>query len=174
MNDKKRPMGRPLYWNPERLLEEGKAMIEWAQKEDSLVLADFYASRGYDYDDVNEFEKRSPEFSKLKRLAKMIVGARREKGALHGNLDAGLVKKSMALYDPDMKAYELELKNADKKEEFKDVIKDLLDVIRENEARSRNAKIVRLEMENQQSILDQRCSRESDQVSDELGPEGDI
>lgn len=166
--------GRPAKWTQEVLTKEANELIAWACKEDSIVLAEFYGMRGYDYDDVAYFEKISTDFFKAKRIAKVMIGARREKGALKGKLDSSIVKKSMALYDPEMRAYELEMKNASKQEET-DIMKEALNAVREIQAaRSGTSETCRPSMEDQQSVLDQGLSGEKSSFSDELGSEGTL
>jgi hypothetical protein len=165
-------IGRPPIWTIERLAQEARDLIEWASKEDSIVLAEFYGIKGYDYDDVHHFERISEEFAKAKRNAKIMIGARREKGALKGKLDSSIVKKSMALYDPEMKAYELEMKNASKQEET-DIMKEALNAVREiHAARSATSETCRSSLETQQPVLDQGLAGKESPVSNELGSEG--
>lgn len=167
-------MGRPPIWTQERLAQEAKDLLAWASKEDSIVLAEFYGLKGYDYDDVSHFERISPHFAKAKRSAKIMIGARREKGALKGKLDSSIVKKSMALYDPEMRAYELEMKNASKQEET-DIMKEALNAVREIQAaRSGTSETCRPSVEDKQPVLDQGLPRETGHVSDELGSEGTV
>lgn len=171
--EKTKPTGRPIFWTPDKLAIEAREMTAWAAKEDNLVLAEFYATRGYDYDDVAYFEKISEVFFKAKRLAKVMIGARREKGALKGKLDSAIVRKSMALYDPEMKAFEIEMKNASRHEVTDAVEQGLIDVVRELEkARSRTGEVSGPTVENKPSILNQGCGRKEDTISDELGTKG--
>jgi len=173
---RKEPFGRPKIWTDERLKEEALLMVEWACKPDSLVLAEFYGNRGYDYDDVSHFEKMSDDFSKAKRISKIIIGARREKGALNGKLDSGVVRKSMALYDPEMKAYELELRNSGKMELTESLERSFFNALEEIRSQRGGASdsSSRPSLANGQPLLDKGSSRKENQVQDELGPKGDM
>lgn len=99
-------------WTIEVIDQIADELVKWAAKDDSLVLAEFYGSQLISYQRALEFEEQSSKFAESKRIAKTLIGARREKGALKGELDSGLVRKSMALYDPEMKQYELDQKSA--------------------------------------------------------------
>jgi hypothetical protein len=104
--------GAPKLWTIDLIEQIADELIKWAHKDDSIVMAEFYGSQLISYQRAFEFEEQSQKFAEAKRIAKTLVGARREKGALKGELDSGLVKKSMALYDPEMKQYELDQKSA--------------------------------------------------------------
>lgn len=62
-------------------------------------------------------------------------------------------------------------KSSATKEELKDIIDGLKLAIRESEERPRHSKTQGPPLETQQPLLDQGCSGESHQVSDELGSE---
>lgn len=96
--------GRPRLWSEEEVNIEAKELLKYANKPDSIVLASHYASRDYTYDDVFDWCKRNSEFSKALKIAKQIVGARREAGALNGKYSEGIVSKTMANYDPEHRA----------------------------------------------------------------------
>ncbi len=104
--------GPPKKWTDEAIEKEAKALLDWAKKEDSLVLATFYGARGISYQRADEFEQKNAMFAEAKQLAKTIIGARREYGALTGNLDSTMVRASMANYDPEYRKLILELKAA--------------------------------------------------------------
>lgn len=97
-------------WFEEDVNEEADYLIAWAMKEDSLVLGECYGMRGYTYQASSEWAERNEKFRQARIIAKTIVGARREKGALLGKLDSSLVRHSMALYDPEYRAYLKEMK----------------------------------------------------------------
>jgi len=109
MLPERNPVGRPKIWTDEKIKEEAAYLVKWAELEDSLVLASCYGKRGYSYDYAMVWE-RVPEFSEAKKLAKTLVGARREKGALLNQFDSAIVRSSMGSYDPEHKAYLKEMK----------------------------------------------------------------
>jgi len=104
--------GRPVEWTDEKITEEAAYLLEWSQDSDALVLGECYGSRGYSYEDAIEWAEKHEVFRKSRLLAKSIVGARREKGAIKGKYGENLISKTMALYDPEYKALMKELKNA--------------------------------------------------------------
>jgi hypothetical protein len=105
-------VGAPKKWTDERIEQEADALLEWAKKKDSLVIATFYGMRGISYQRAEEWDHSNEKFAESKRIAKTIIGARREHGALTGKLDASMVKASMANYDPEHRRYMLEMKAA--------------------------------------------------------------
>ncbi len=102
--------GRPKYWTDERIEEEAKLLIEWAVQPDSFVLGKHYGKRGYHYWHAMSWTKENKVFEEAKKLALTIVGARREEMALLGSLDNSIVKKLLGMYDPEVKQYEIEIK----------------------------------------------------------------
>ena len=107
--------GRPRRFD---LKKEAKALVEWANKKDSLVLRLFAAIRGYaDQAKLHEYCEMEPEFRQAYNQAKMIIGARREQLLLSGKGHYAPFQRYAALYDPDLKQHEKELKqqeNSDK------------------------------------------------------------
>jgi hypothetical protein len=92
--------GRPLKWTHERILEEARLLLEFAQKSDSLVLAEHYGERGYGYQDASDFDS-VPEYAEARKISKAIIGARREKEGLKGNLDSAIVRMTIPNYDTE-------------------------------------------------------------------------
>jgi hypothetical protein len=92
-------IGRPRLWTDEDIIEEANFLIEWCKKPDSIVLADCYAIRGYHHDLSFDFSNRSKDYSEAKMFAKSLIGARRERLGLLGELDASIVRSSQANYD---------------------------------------------------------------------------
>jgi hypothetical protein len=100
--------GRPRRFD---LKEEAKALIEWANKKDSLVLRLFAAIRGYSAQNkLQEYCEMSDEFRDAYNQAKMIIGARREQLLLSGKGHYAPFQRYAALYDPELKQHEKELK----------------------------------------------------------------
>lgn len=100
--------GRPPEFDLE---EEAKAFREWADREDSLVLRLFAAIRGYySQSKLHEYAERSDEFRKAFNYAKVVIGARRERLLVQGKGHPAPFQRYAALYDPDLKEHEKELK----------------------------------------------------------------
>lgn len=105
--------GRPKVWTDEKIAEEAQFLREWANKEDSIVIGECYGLRGYSFDSSIEWEKTNKDFAEAKRYAKTMIGSRRERLALQGAVDSGIVRCSMGVYDPEHRAYLKEMKSAD-------------------------------------------------------------
>lgn len=102
--------GRPREWTDELIEAEAYYLLEWAQDPDALVLGECYGSRGYSYEDAMDWSNRFSVFCKCKNMAKAIVGARREKGAIKKKYDSNIVGRSMPQYDPEFKAFLKDMK----------------------------------------------------------------
>lgn len=90
-----------------------KSLLKWAELDDSCTFIAWLAQENLDYAKVDNMCRKCETFAKAKKKALFMIGARREMKAITGDWDAGIVKKSMALYDPMMKEYELRLKGLD-------------------------------------------------------------
>lgn len=100
--------GRPRRFD---LKKEAKALLEWANKKDSLVLRLFAAIRGYaNQAKLHEYCAQCIEFREAFDQAKIIIGARREQLLLSGKGHYAPFQRYAALYDPDLKQHEKELK----------------------------------------------------------------
>lgn len=109
-NAKGHGCGRPRKWTDEHIEAEADFLLEWANRDDAIVLGTCYGLRGYSYEKSVVWAKQNEWYAEAKELAKTLVGARREVGALKGRLDAGLVKASLATYDPEYRAFLKEMK----------------------------------------------------------------
>lgn len=81
-----------------------KEIIEFAKKDDSLKVTDFFCEKGLH---PNEGFRLSAKYEVLKNayeLAKYMIGSRREKGAIKNDYNPGIVHSSMSMYDPEWKA----------------------------------------------------------------------
>jgi len=104
--------GRPPIWTDEAIEAEADFLLEWCCNEDALVLATCYGMRKYSYQRAEEWDASNKKFAEAKRIAKTIVGARREHGAIIGKLDSSIIKASMANYDPEYRRLMIEVKSA--------------------------------------------------------------
>jgi len=103
--------GRPPKFD---LKEEAKALKEWADKPDSLVLRLFACVRNYSgQQKIHEYAQMSNEFRDALDYARVKIGARREEYIVKGKGHPAAFQRYAALYDPDLKAHELAMKRAD-------------------------------------------------------------
>jgi len=109
-NAKGHGFGRPRKWSEKQVEDEADFLVEWAQRDDALVLGTCYGMRGYSYETSLRWAKENEIYAYAKELTKTIVGARREVQALKGRIDAGLVRASLATYDPEYRAFLKEMK----------------------------------------------------------------
>lgn len=103
-------IGRPRKRSEKNMENLGKKLLEYAKQEDAITLGGFCQVVDTDLFEINEIEIRSESFRQFKKQAMALIGQRREELALRGKLDAGIVKKTMPLFDPNVKAWELEQK----------------------------------------------------------------
>ena len=99
-----------------------KELVDWTiNDENALTMNGFYVKKGVPSRTVARWRKRSKLFNEAHEFAKMIIGCRRETGALTKKLDAGIVLRTMAMYDEEWKKLEewradLKIKEAEKKQ----------------------------------------------------------
>lgn len=100
--------GRPNRFD---LQEEAKLLSEWAEKDSTLVLREFAALRNYSAQSkLNEYADQCNEFREAFNKAKILIGARREKLLMKGIGNATPFNRYAALYDPELKAHDIEMK----------------------------------------------------------------
>jgi len=80
------------------LLEIAQKVIKWAQEEESLKMDQFLIKYGIEQSDMDRWRDRCPELKDAWKFAKMIIGTRRELGALTGKLDRSIVAFTMPVY----------------------------------------------------------------------------
>lgn len=97
--------GRPTEWTDEMLHDEAVYLEWWADQPDSIVIGEGYTNRGYTNVRAREFAVRSLEFRMAREYALYRVGQRREKMGLTGDVDTGIVRYTMGLYDSDLDAW---------------------------------------------------------------------
>lgn len=101
---------QPYIWTEERAVQMAIDILQYADDDDSLTLIGFYGKQGISYDDVDALD-RFPVWLQAKRIAKLKIGARREEGALRGELDSSIVRASMATYDRDQYEHQRAMKS---------------------------------------------------------------
>lgn len=105
--------GRPQMYTVPVLEEMAADLMEWAKKEDSIVFREWLALKGIGPSTCKDLKERSHVFAKAIEDAKYLIGCRRERLALHGELNDSIVRTSMGIYDPEMKEWIMEQKKAD-------------------------------------------------------------
>jgi hypothetical protein len=108
-----RTKGPQKSYTQEWLDSMTESLLKWAELEDSCTFIAWLAQENLDYAKVQHMCKKCDTFSKAKKKALFMIGARREQKAIKGEWDSGIVKKSMALYDPEMRNLEIELRGHD-------------------------------------------------------------
>ena len=92
-------------------------LVHWAMKDDSIVLQKFLAQKGITSDNFYRWGTEYPALIEARKIAKAIIGARREEGGLRKELDGRMVTASMPMYFPEWKefmAWKASLNNQDK------------------------------------------------------------
>lgn len=109
--------GRPRKYDLE---QEGNDLLEWAKKDDSLIMKSFAVPKEYTYEHMLAWvrEGHSEYFSQCYEKAIAIVADRREKMALAGTIPQKYFDRFATLYDKDLRRHERELK----KEQIEDEI----------------------------------------------------
>lgn len=85
-------------------------LVEWARNEESVTMLGFCAENSISQSSLYDWEKRNLKMREAMSTAKSIVGARREKMALHNKFNAGIVNRTMGVYDDRVRAYDTEMK----------------------------------------------------------------
>jgi len=103
--------GRPPRFD---LSEEARLFKEWADTDDALVLREFVCIRNYcAQEKLHEYALQSEEFRNAYNYARIKIGARREKLLAQGKGNPAPFMRYAALYDKELKAHEIEMKNQD-------------------------------------------------------------
>ena len=81
-----------------------KDMIEDVESNDNLLtLRQIYTKFGILPTEFDRLREKSEDVENAFKFCKMIISIRRECGALQGKLNAGLIERSMPMYDDDWK-----------------------------------------------------------------------
>lgn len=92
----------------EDLDELANNLILWAQRSTSLVLSEFFTEQCIAPSTIAGYVPHHERLRIAMEIARYIVSARREKGALTGDLNAGVVMRMMHVYNPEYAAAERE------------------------------------------------------------------
>jgi|SRR6185369_2146044 len=94
---KKKKMGRPLVYDPEKLAKE---LLDWSEDDDSINIAQFCADRGYHSGLIWRLEKESEDFERAYEIARLRLAARRERMLNANVLNYGAWQRYQRGYDP--------------------------------------------------------------------------
>lgn len=125
-------------------------LVKWVEEnENALKMTEFYQHIGMYQTDFCTLANKYPLLAKAKAYARMVIGTRRELGALTRKFDAGTVNYTMPVYDPDWKEMvewrsslkQLEGKSGDNRTQYviipevprSDLVKERSDLVKERE-----------------------------------------
>lgn len=114
--------GRPLRFSDEDLERMAVEMVQWAKTSDAIVYREWMADREICYSVAHSLKERSKVFAKAIEVTKYIIGVRREKLNIKGELPDKSFCSYMALYDPEMKDWLLEQKRADDRSKLTKIV----------------------------------------------------
>jgi hypothetical protein len=90
--------------NPDGIKRISTDLVQWAKESpDAYKLSQFYLERGISKPTWDMWIGRFPELLEAHNTAKMIIGNRRELGALKGELHGSVVSYTMPFYDQEWK-----------------------------------------------------------------------
>lgn len=76
-------------------------LVEWAINDpDALKYVDFLVAKKINPSTFSKWTKRFEFLAEAKKLALMVIGSRREKGAIKNKYNANMIIKRMGHYDP--------------------------------------------------------------------------
>ncbi len=106
--------GRPEKWTAEVLERIADEFVEWAKDDNNITLRKFAGNYLKDGQWLCEMAAKNKKFSESLKYAKMLIGVRREEKAISGEVkgDTGVIRATMATYDPEYKATLIEMKKA--------------------------------------------------------------
>ncbi len=89
------------------LLHFALEWVNWAiTDDDALTLEGYYIIKGVGSRTVDRWCKRCPELMEAHDYAMMIIGDRREKGAITRKYDSGMIRTTMPMYKAKWKELE--------------------------------------------------------------------
>ena len=95
-------LGGMTFITNKTMEELGKKLVDWAKTDpNALKLKQFYADEGIGEKKFNEWCTKFPDLAADRDQAKMIIGNRREIGALKRELEPRGVYEMMPQYDSD-------------------------------------------------------------------------
>ena len=94
--------GRPKVWTDDVIDAFAEELLDWAEKEDSLVLSGFTSSQRYCTPILNKLAAISPNFRWALNEAKRVLGVRRETGTVHKKFEPKVFAMTARMYDPEL------------------------------------------------------------------------
>ena len=82
-----------------------KELLEWADKEDSLILKRFYTQKKIPREAFYRWVNKYPELKLAYEHTKESIAHRRELGGMTRKFDPGFILQSMPMYDSDWKEF---------------------------------------------------------------------
>jgi hypothetical protein len=76
-------------------------LVRWAKEEDVIKVGMFHVYHDINFDAWGEWLKKYPQLRAAYRMAKYIIGERRERKGLKGEYNANIVNASALLYDEE-------------------------------------------------------------------------
>ena len=92
----------------EDLDELANELIKWAQKPTSLVFSEFFTDQYIAPSTIAGYIPHHTNLRIAMEIARYMISARRERGALTGDLNANVVMRMMHVYNPEYAAAERE------------------------------------------------------------------
>lgn len=99
--------GRPKEYTKEFIEEQGRKLLEWAYKEDSIILRLFAPLNGYPASYLYKWADENEVFFDLFDQARDIIGARREAISIANKSDM-MIKKYSNWHDKEIHKHERE------------------------------------------------------------------
>jgi len=109
-----------LSWDVYQLTDKRKETLlkkyaEWIEKEDSLQLMVFYKENKITCDLWMDLCQKHPEFFRMHRHGKQLIGQRRENLMWHNKINAGVALRTQRMYSDDFqKMYQDDINFKDK------------------------------------------------------------
>lgn len=94
-------MGRPQKWTPEVIDKLAVELVEFAEKDTSLILASFVLEKRMNPQIMSVLAALSSNFSEALSTSKRLIGARRETGTLLKKYEPKTYSMSQRMYDPE-------------------------------------------------------------------------
>ena len=76
------------------------AWVEWAKKDDSLRVKDFFIEQGISSQKMYEWISKYDFLKSAHGMVMEMIASRREKGAITRKYDGGFIKEMQSMYDP--------------------------------------------------------------------------
>jgi hypothetical protein len=80
-----------------------RELLEWAHKENSLVLRQFVAQKGYSENTFFRWMDKNEKLREAYNIARSLVGCHREHCALYGTIKERIFLQYQSFYDPEYK-----------------------------------------------------------------------